>query len=138
MRFRVLTTGSRGWQDVEHVHAVLDAQCGAAAAAGYDGVTVVHGRAGGLDALVQRWAMRRQQTGWPVVVEAHPADWRKHGRRAGFVRNSHMVSLGADVCYAWILNGSAGATMCADLAEAAGIHVERFAVRTAEPMPDGE
>lgn len=141
MRFRVLVTGSRGWQDVAHIHGVLDAQCQAAHAAGYDGLTLVHGAARGLDEMAGAWARIRAGWGWPVVEEAHPADWKRHNRAAGFKRNSHMVSLGAEVCFAWILNGSRGATQCADLAEKAGIHVERFAVRTDAailPDPDGE
>lgn len=137
MRFRVLVTGSRGWQDVAHVHGVLDAQCRAASTAGYDGLTVVHGAAKGLDSMVAGWANIRERRGWPVSAEAHPADWARWKKAAGFKRNSRMVELGADVCYAWILNGSRGATACADLAEKFGIHVERFQVRTdAALLPD--
>lgn len=137
MRMRILVTGSRGWDDVEHVNGVLEATARSAQTAGFDGVTVVHGAASGLDRIAHRWAADREREGWPVSPEPHPADWSRWKRAAGYKRNLHMVELGADVCFAWILNGSKGATMCADLAEKAGIHVERFQVRTdAALLPD--
>lgn len=46
--------------------------------------------------------------------------------RAGFVRNKQMVDTMPDLCYAFIKNNSKGATMCAKLAEDAGISTIYF------------
>lgn len=135
--FRVLVTGSRTWTDAEAIHNRLDVFVRSAAQSGFTKLVVVHGAAQGADMIADAWARNRKHRGWPVDVERHPADWAKSKRAAGFRRNKRMVDLGADVCLAFILNGSRGATGCADLAERAGIHVERFAVRTdAAILPD--
>jgi hypothetical protein len=74
----------------------------------------------GADWQAYRWAIGRR---W--AVEPHPADWREHGRKAGFVRNAAMVELGADVVVAALAPGEEckGTRMCAGLAKKAGIRV---------------
>jgi hypothetical protein len=56
-------------------------------------------------------------------IEAHPADWQRHGRAAGHRRNAEMITLGADGCVAFIRAASPGSTTTARLAEAAGIPI---------------
>lgn len=115
--YRVLVTGSRTWQAPERICAVLDELL-----AGHADLTVVHGACKtGADAVADRWAVRN----W-VSVERHPAEWRRHGRGAGYRRNAEMVAAGAAEAVAFIRDGSAGATHCADLAEKAGIPVRRW------------
>lgn len=115
---RILVTGSRDWTDWKK----LDEGLRTVGKFGEDTV-LVHGDAQGVDRMAAFLWMER---GFPV--EAHPADWKRHGKRAGYVRNQEMVDEGADACLAFIRNASRGATMCADLAEKAGIPVRRFEV----------
>lgn len=111
---RILVTGSRDWDDEEAIEKVLH---NAFVTAGSRTDTVlVHGGARGADAIAAALWSRQ---GLPT--EEHRADWEAHGRGAGHIRNGHMVRLGADVCYAFIRNGSKGATGCARLARDAMI-----------------
>lgn len=112
---RILVTGSRDWEDVAYIHSVLDDYY----SMGDDMVpiTLVSGACPkGADAICESYAA---WAGWKI--EEHPAQWDEYGKAAGFVRNSHMVALGADICLAFIKNRSKGATMTARLAQEAGI-----------------
>jgi hypothetical protein len=121
--YRVLITGSRDWIAEDLVHAAL-------AHALYQNVpaVIVHGACPtGADAQASWWTRQHHVIG--LTEERHPAQWRSGGRldrRAGFRRNAEMVALGADVCLAFIRNGSRGASHTARLAEEAGIAVRRW------------
>jgi len=115
---RILVTGSRTWTDRDTIErAFRDPRFELV-----EPVTLVSGACPfGADYLAEEIALA---LGWRV--ELHPAAWRRHGRRAGYLRNAKMVELGADVCIAFIKNNSPGATMTANLAEKAGIPVIRY------------
>ncbi|MFI2081499.1 DUF2493 domain-containing protein [Streptomyces rubiginosohelvolus] len=118
--YRILVTGSRDWDNAQAIWAAL---AEAVRAIPHDrNITVVHGGCPrGADAIADDWARK-----YGTTIERHPANWSAHGRGAGPRRNAHMVGLGADVCLAFIKNGSRGTTGCADLAEAAGIPTTRW------------
>lgn len=118
--YRVLVTGSRDWGDHDIVRDALTTAI-------YQHVpaVIVHGACPrGADAMASWWVRRYRHLG--VTEEAHPANWNLNGKRAGFIRNAHMVNLGADLCLAFIRNGSRGASHTAALAEQAGIPVRRW------------
>lgn len=124
---RILVTGSRDWGDREAILLAFRDFLGG------DNVLVSGACPTGADRIAEEIA--EDFLGWEV--EPHPADWSR-GRKAGPERNAHMVSLGADVCLAFIgdctsprcsvegKHPSHGASGCADLAERAGIPVRRF------------
>ena len=113
---RILITGSRSWTDRETIRSAIVDPLDRFDVP-YENVVIVHGACPtGADYLA---SIICAQEGIPQ--ERHPADWETHGKSAGFLRNSEMVSLGADLCLAFIHNGSAGASMTAKLASEAGI-----------------
>lgn len=116
---RLLITGSRTWSDRTVIH---DALRDAWVRLGSRPDTIlISGTARGADTICEE-VWRAQ--GLPV--ERHPAHWDVYGKSAGYRRNQEMVDSGADLCLAFILQGSRGAVMCANLAEKASIPVIRF------------
>lgn len=117
---RVLVTGSRDWVDGECIKAAL-LEILVENEARPEQITVVHGGARGADKIAGSIA-----ASLGMNVEVFPANWSTYGKRAGYLRNAEMVAGGAKVCTAFIKNESRGATMCARLAEDAGIEVRRW------------
>jgi hypothetical protein len=121
--FRVLVTGSRHARGADHERrirlAILEAT-GHLKVSEMGRVVLVHGDAPGVDAIAV--AIVRSLP-WPIQIESHPARafgaWPECGPR----RNSHMVSLGADICLAFPQPGSKGTWDCARKAADAGIPV---------------
>ncbi|MEV4127071.1 SLOG family protein [Nocardia sp. NPDC049707] len=120
MTRRLLVTGSRDWHDRKTIRDALvqawrDLQPGP--------IILVHGAARGADQIAADiWASGGLED------EPHPADWKGDGRKAGPIRNQHMVDLGADLCVAFpIGDGWSGTRDCMERARKAGIPVRVIA-----------
>jgi len=136
--YRVLVTGSRDWHDRAAIDDTLTAL--AAANTFHNRPTViVHGACPtGADSIADDWARWHARRNPLIEFERHPAETFGPWPACGPIRNKHMVSLGADACYAFIgcctsprcrrpeAHPSHGASGCAELAEQAGIPTRRW------------
>lgn len=78
---------------------------------------VIHGNARGADTIAGRWAVARGKD-----CKFFPADWSKHGRAAGPIRNQRMIDEGKpDLVVAF--PGGRGTADMVGRARAAGIEV---------------
>ena len=116
MSTRLLVTGSRTWTDEQTVHTALES-CRAYYG---DDLVIVHGGAMGADLIAARWCEHHG-----VTQEVHRAQWRRHGRSAGMVRNAAMIDTRPAGVLAFIKDNSPGASQCAREAEARGVPVNR-------------
>ena len=119
--FRLLVTGSRDWSDVQVITRELEI------VQAHEGeqVVLVSGNCRGADLIAEEVAVK---FGW--MIERHPADWKTHGKRAGFVRNAEMVEKGADYCLAFVKDNSAGASNTVVKARIAKIPTKVLATTT--------
>lgn len=111
---RVLVCGSRDWTNYDAVVSALTDLPGE-----HGPITVVHGDARGADHDAD---VAARYLGF--AVERHPAKWRTHGKRAGFLRNIEMLDSGIDLVIAFQLNGSRGTQHTINEARKRGIPVE--------------
>jgi YspA, cpYpsA-related SLOG family len=108
---RVLVTGGRDFSDRTLLFEALDRLHAA------HGFTVlIHGDANGADRLSGEWATARG-----VSVEAHPADWKRHGRAAGPIRNQMMLEEKPELVVAF--PGGKGTADMVSKARQAGLEV---------------
>jgi hypothetical protein len=117
---RIIVCGSRRWQDRDRIaDRLFDCPTD---------TTIVHGNARGADRIAHQEA---QKLG--LLVESHPADWERHGKRAGVIRNEEMADLGAELCIAFWDGSSKGTEHMISAARMRGIPVETVrAVRLEE------
>lgn len=76
---RVIIAGSRDYHNYDTLLEMID-ECG------WNITEVISGGAKGVDALGERWAIEND-----VPLKIFPADWEKHGRAAGPIRNRKMA-----------------------------------------------
>jgi hypothetical protein len=116
MATRVIVTGSRQLAGRSVVWDVLDkltADCGP--------LLVVHGGCpNGADRFASEWCAMR---GVGLVV--YHAEWNRHGKLAGRIRNREMVADGADLVVAFPQDGAGnrGTRHCVEVAREAGLPV---------------
>lgn len=124
--YRILITGSRDWPGSE-ISTITNGLAQALLELNKQGIykkdiVIVHGDCPtGADAMTD-WIARY----WDMTVEKHPAAWDIYGKKAGFVRNKKMVSLGAYICLAFCYNESIGTMMTVNLCKKANIPVVLF------------
>lgn len=110
---RVLICGGRDYSDRAFMHRILGTL--------QEGTPkireVIHGAAKGADSLAGEWA---KQHGIPSLE--YPADWQKHGRAAGPIRNELMLREGKPDLVIAFHGGRGTAHMCR-IAKEAGVEV---------------
>lgn len=119
---RVLVCGGRDFSDYPKVRDVLDSLMPPAT----DDMStwlpppdtvIIHGDAPGADQCAEQWV----HVNW-CSVERYPADWEKHGRAAGPIRNARMLKEGKpDLVVAF--PGGRGTADMVKQARAAGVRV---------------
>jgi len=112
---RILVCGGRDFTDEAHVHRELDFID--------DDVcyisSLIEGGATGVDRFARNWAIKRKRP-----YKTFHANWTKYGKKAGYIRNAEMLKKGVpDLVIAF--KGGAGTKMMIELAEKAGVLVER-------------
>jgi len=110
---RVLVCGGRDFSDGDFVDWVLDTLHKRQKI-----TMVIHGCAQGADTLAGQWSA---QIDGCTTFEV-PADWKKHGTRAGPVRNRLMLELGKPQLVL-AFDGGAGTRDMTTAATAAGVKV---------------
>lgn len=119
--FRLLVSGSREWDQPEVLEMVLTQfwiDYG-------DDLVIVHGDCpSGADRIARDWAHKHG-----VPDEPHPADWNKHGKAAGHIRNKEMVDTNPHGAVFFFRGPSRGTKNCFDHAVKAGIPYVAFGDR---------
>lgn len=112
---RILVCGSRHFKDYNKGWEVLseyaDKTCD---------MTFIHGDADGADRFCDFYSWYNG-----YKVERYPADWEKHGKAAGPVRNREMLERGKpDLVIAFLAPGSRGTANMVRQAKEAGVPVK--------------
>lgn len=86
---RTIIAGSRSARSMLELEAAIR-KCG------WQITTVISGGARGADRLGEQWARRHG-----IPVEVFPADWDKHGKSAGYIRNKEMADKAEALIALW-------------------------------------
>lgn len=113
--FKVIVAGGRDFDNYELLKEKCDFYL--QQRMNTDVVTIVSGHAKGADALGERYAIEHN-----IPIDRHPADWHKHGRAAGPMRNKEMAEC-ADALIAFWNGTSRGTANMIALAQNKGLKV---------------
>lgn len=114
---RVLICGGRDYADASALWGALDTL---RRETPHDALTIIQGGAHGADQMAREWCQSRH-----VPYDNYPADWDRHGRGAGPLRNKKMLTEGRpDLVIAF--PGGRGTENMVTQAEAAGVKVKRI------------
>lgn len=121
---RILVCGGRDYTDRDHVHNTLcdiDAKRGPI-------YCVIHGAATGADSEGMIWTQMMAESGREIVHAPFAADWHRHGRAAGPLRNQRMLDVGKpDLVVAF--PGGRGTADMVQRAKEAGVEVIEIKAR---------
>jgi len=107
---RTIIAGSRGIIDQPTIERAIEGS-------GFEVTPVLSGDARGVDRAGAAWARAQG-----IRVEIYPADWKRHGKRAGFLRNEVMAQK-ADALIAIWDGQSRGTKHMIDAAFSAGLKI---------------
>lgn len=131
--FKVLVCGGRefGWKTQPNGHKIVNQQelnllntklnvLFAAISEIGRKLVIIQGEANGADSWAKEWAKKNK-----IETLDFPADWKKHGKSAGFIRNAEMLKEGKpDLVVAFA--GGVGTKMMCELAEKANVTVKKY------------
>ena len=111
---KAIVCGGRNFNDRDFLFATLDKIDNELPRPGIH--CIISGCAPGADTLALEWSRK-----WDLVCGFFPADWKRHGRAAGPIRNQKMLNAGPDLVIAF--PGGAGTADMVNRARAAGVRV---------------
>lgn len=129
---KVLVCGGRDFENRALMYEVLDLIADEAKSAGDPIEAIIAGGAKGADFLADVWAISRN-----VRSIAFIADWARHGKAAGPMRNQRMLDEGKPD----LVIGFPGGRGTADMlrrARAAGLPTKEISAPRSSPAKDGE
>lgn len=88
---KTIIAGGRDYHDYAHVRKQLEHF-----RKNHDITEVVSGGAKGVDALGEQYAAEMN-----ITLKIYPADWEKHGRAAGPIRNAKMAEYAEQLVAVW-------------------------------------
>lgn len=125
--FRVIIAGGRDFGDYPLLSGTMDNLLRNIT----EEIVVVCGQARGADTLGEQYAKERGYR-----VDYYPADWKRYGKRAGYLRNEQMAR-NADALVAFWDGESRGTKLMIELAKKYGlkVRVQRYGLQAERDKP---